>query len=221
MSTNTPQGRLREQLRQKRADLILEAAEDLLIRKGYHNASMDEIAAQAGVAKGTLYQHFPAKEDLFLALFEKTLARFEQAVQHALLSAGNARQKLEHILQYVYGEHHKEHVYLLHQLRKNGELNLRLQEKQGRFGERIEQVTAQIRRILEEGKTAGLFASTITTDLMVHFFLYMLAFSGDEYLTDQPDTPEELLPQVEYLLFSGILSEGEKQVPCRNILSER
>lgn len=206
MLANTPQGRLREQLRQKRADLILEAAEDLLIRKGYHSASMDEIAAQAGVAKGTLYQHFPTKEELFLALFDKTLDRFEQVVQQALLSAGDAQHKLKQILAYVYGEHRKEHVYLLQQLRTNGELHQRFQADKGRFDERIGPVIAHIRRIVEEGKTEGLFATTVATDLLVHFFLSLLAFAGEEYLSGQPETSEALIPQLEHLLFRGIQS---------------
>lgn len=207
MSTDTPQGRLREQLRQKRTDLILEAAEEMLIKKGYYNASMDEIAAQAGVAKGTLYQHFPTKEDLFFALIEKALARFEQVVQQAALSSENARQKLGHIMSYVYGEHRGEHIYLLQLLHRNRELSQRLQAKKSRSGERINQVIAQIRCIVEEGKAEGCFTTTVATDLIVHFFLHMLAYSGDEHLPDQLEgMPEEFVPQLERLLFQGIQS---------------
>ncbi|HEU5381007.1 MAG TPA: TetR/AcrR family transcriptional regulator [Ktedonobacteraceae bacterium] len=207
MSTDTPQGRLREQLWQKRTDFILEAAEAILIRKGYSSVSMDEIAAQAGVAKGTLYQHFPTKEDLFFALIEKALIRFEQVIQQAILSGKDARQKLEHILSYVYGEHWREHAYLLQLLRKNEDLNRRLLAKKERSGERIDQVIGQIHCILEEGKTEGLFTRAIATDIMVHMFLLLLSFAGDEYAPDQPErTPEELIPQLEHLLFQGIQS---------------
>lgn len=207
MSADTPQSRLREQLRQKRTDFILEAAEEIIIRKGYYSTSMDEIAAQAGVAKGTLYHHFPTKEDLFLALIERALAHFEQVVRQAVLSSENARQKLEHILFYVYGEHRREHGYLLQLLRRNGDLNLRLQAKKGLSGEHVDQVVDQIRRIFEEGKAEGIFATNVTTDLMVHFFLHLLSLSGDEHLPEQQErTLEELIPQLEHLLFRGIQS---------------
>lgn len=207
MSTDTPQSRLREQLRQRRTELILETAEEILIKKGYYNASMDEIAAQAGVAKGTLYQHFPTKEDLFLALVEKALARFEQAIQQAITSSDNARQKLVCIIHYVYGEYRGEHRHLLQLLRKNGELSQRLRIKKGQSGERIDQVIGQIRRILEEGKAEGLFTTTIATDLMLHLFLHLLSLSGDEHLSSpQEGTPEELIAQLEHLLFQGIQS---------------
>lgn len=207
MSADTPQSRLREQLRQKRTDFILEAAEEILIKKGYHNASMDEIAAQAGVAKGTLYQHFPTKEDLFFALIEKAVARFEQVVQQVVLSSGNARQKLEHIMAYIYGEHRGEHMYLLQLLHRNGDLSQRLLARKGSSGERIDQLVGQIRSILEEGKADGLFTTALSTDLMVHFFLHVLSFCGDEHLPDQPEgAPTGLIPQLEHLLFRGIQS---------------
>lgn len=208
MSTDTPQARLREKLRQKRSELILEVAEELLLKKGYANASMDEIAAHAGVAKGTLYQHFLTKEDLFFALFEKALIRFEQVVQQAVDSSRNARQKLESILSYVYGEHRGEHVHLLQLLRRNADLSQRLQAKQGHSRERMDQVIQQLRRILEDGKAEGLFTTAVTTDLMLHLFLHLLSLSGDEHLPSlSEEKPEELISQLEHLLFLGIQKE--------------
>jgi AcrR family transcriptional regulator len=46
-------------------DKILESAAKIFSQKGYHKASMDEIAADAGVAKGSLYYHFQNKSQLF------------------------------------------------------------------------------------------------------------------------------------------------------------
>ncbi len=71
--TGTPHRSLKERQRQERAALILQAAEEVLAEKGYHETSMDEIAARVGVAKGTVYLHFPSKEDLVFALFEQEL----------------------------------------------------------------------------------------------------------------------------------------------------
>lgn len=47
---------------------ILAAAVTIFAKQGYDNASVDEIAFQANVAKGTFYYHFKSKEDLFISL---------------------------------------------------------------------------------------------------------------------------------------------------------
>lgn len=52
-------------------DLIVEAATQVFLQKGFGGASMDEIAKAAGVAKQTLYGYFAGKDDLFLAIIER------------------------------------------------------------------------------------------------------------------------------------------------------
>ncbi|MCF8062682.1 MAG: TetR/AcrR family transcriptional regulator [Deltaproteobacteria bacterium] len=49
---------------------IIEAAARVFARKGFFNASVAEIAAEAGVGKGTLYEYVASKSDLFFAVFE-------------------------------------------------------------------------------------------------------------------------------------------------------
>ena len=49
--------------------LILAAARRMLIKRGFQDIVLDEIAHEAGVAKGTLFLHFKSKEDLFSAVF--------------------------------------------------------------------------------------------------------------------------------------------------------
>jgi AcrR family transcriptional regulator len=48
---------------------ILQAAHDLFIQQGYHGTSMRQIATQAGVALGGVYNHFDSKEQVFKAVF--------------------------------------------------------------------------------------------------------------------------------------------------------
>ncbi len=49
---------------------ILTAAVTCFARKGYHRTTMDEIVAESGLSKGTLYWYFKSKQDLFLEIFE-------------------------------------------------------------------------------------------------------------------------------------------------------
>jgi AcrR family transcriptional regulator len=52
----------------ERADRILDAAGELMIRLGYRKVTIDDIAGQAGIGKGTVYLHWRTKERLFEAL---------------------------------------------------------------------------------------------------------------------------------------------------------
>ncbi len=73
--------------REERADRILDAAAELIQRWGYKKTTIDDIARQAGVAKGTIYLHWKTREALFQALLTREyLTLVEQFRQH-LLSA--------------------------------------------------------------------------------------------------------------------------------------
>jgi AcrR family transcriptional regulator len=63
---------------------ILDAALEVFSSRGYHAASIDEIAHQAGISKALIYEHFPSKKDLHASLLERhTLEIFERLAQSA------------------------------------------------------------------------------------------------------------------------------------------
>lgn len=71
LSEGPPQSRTRRQPqphgRQLREDRILDAAATLLVRWGYRKTTIDDVAREAGVGKGTIYLHWKDKNELFLA----------------------------------------------------------------------------------------------------------------------------------------------------------
>ena len=205
MPANTSQPSLKEMLRQKRAEYILEVAGTVLLEKDYRDASMDEIAARAGVSKGTLYQHFLTKDDLIFALIDQSFVRFEQIVQQASVAPESAQSKLEHILRAVHVEQHGVRTQLHRLLESNEDLRRRAQEHQGKLRARIDQATGQIRSILEEGRVAGAFDTTISTELLLQTFLHLLSIKTQERLfTQEHLSPEEIVVQMRRLFFHGI-----------------
>ena len=66
---------------------ILAAARHLMGQQGFAATSMDEVAAQAGLAKGAVYHHFPSKAALFEAVFEAVSADLAQEVAAAARNA--------------------------------------------------------------------------------------------------------------------------------------
>jgi AcrR family transcriptional regulator len=67
---------------------------EVFVARGYHAAAMDEIADRAGVSKPVLYQHFPGKQDLYLALLDESVEALIEAVRSALLSTTDNRQRV-------------------------------------------------------------------------------------------------------------------------------
>lgn len=72
--------------RSARRAQLMEAAQSVFVEAGYHGAAMDEIAERANVSKPVLYQHFPGKLDLYLALLEHHTREVPELVNAALTS---------------------------------------------------------------------------------------------------------------------------------------
>ncbi|MDH4416887.1 TetR family transcriptional regulator [Acidovorax sp. HMWF029] len=73
-SASTAAGTKRERRKEARPGELLEAALDLFVEKGFAATRVDEVAARAGVSKGTLFLYFPSKEELFKAVVRENIA---------------------------------------------------------------------------------------------------------------------------------------------------
>ena len=73
-----------ERRRQQTREHLLAAAAEVFAERGFHGASLDEVAAVAGFTKGAVYSNFKNKEDLFLALFKANYDREMDAIRTAL-----------------------------------------------------------------------------------------------------------------------------------------
>jgi AcrR family transcriptional regulator len=73
---------------------LLGAAQEVFVAQGYHAAAMDEIAERAGVSKPVLYQHFPGKLELYLALLDESVEELTGIMRDALSSTTDNRQRV-------------------------------------------------------------------------------------------------------------------------------
>jgi TetR/AcrR family transcriptional regulator len=64
----------RERRKEARPGELLDAALALFVEKGFAATRVEEVAARAGVSKGTLFLYFPSKEELFKAVVRETIA---------------------------------------------------------------------------------------------------------------------------------------------------
>ncbi|MGW3866701.1 TetR/AcrR family transcriptional regulator [Streptomyces sp. NPDC005047] len=76
-----------------RAASVRAALRSLVAQNGFHGASMNAIAREAGVATGTAYTHYASKDDLVLATYAETKAELGQAITADLKSDAPAGQR--------------------------------------------------------------------------------------------------------------------------------
>ncbi len=91
-------GRAGRMPRPARRKQLLAAAQEVFVAHGYHAAAMDDIAERAGVSKPVLYQHFPGKLELYLALLDAQAAALSDAVISALAGTTDNEQRIHGVL---------------------------------------------------------------------------------------------------------------------------
>ena len=74
---------------------LLSAAQEVFVENGYHAAAMDEIAERAGVSKPVLYQHFPGKLELYLALLDLHVDDMVNRCREALASTHENKLRVQ------------------------------------------------------------------------------------------------------------------------------
>lgn len=80
--------------RKERRAQLLESALEVFVAQGYHAAAMDDIAERAGVSKPVLYQHFPGKLDLYLALLDESCSTVIASCREALASTPDNKHRV-------------------------------------------------------------------------------------------------------------------------------
>lgn len=86
------------QVREKK-QIILEIATRIFSRYGYNKTSLDEIAAEARIAKGTIYYYFPSKEELFISVVRAQANSFVDEMRRKLSQEKGFEEKLRYFIQ--------------------------------------------------------------------------------------------------------------------------
>jgi AcrR family transcriptional regulator len=147
--------------------LILETAIGIFASKGYHNTTMQDIADALSIAKGTIYEYFPNKEDLFLAVYDMWMDEYEQAMNDAVDDHFDPVSKADALIDTTveFYEKHARYAPLLlefwaHALRSSSDIFLiRIREMKKRLVQIGIEVTNQMQKLhLFKNVDAGSFA---------------------------------------------------------------
>lgn len=102
LDTGSPRPRGGRMPRRERRAQLLESALEVFVAQGYHAAAMDDIADRAGVSKPVLYQHFPGKLDLYVALLDASCDTIIDNCRAALASTTDNRDRVAATMKVFY-----------------------------------------------------------------------------------------------------------------------
>jgi AcrR family transcriptional regulator len=188
-------------------DLILDATDRLLARYGYKKMTMEDLAQEVGIGKGTIYLHFPSKEDVVLSHVDRIVARLKDELWKVARGAGTPPSRLRRMLvlrvmfRFDSVQHYTESLSdLLAALRPG-----LLARRRRHFEEEAEVIS----EVLDEGRRDGLFdfrdeAAAARTLLTATNALLPYSLSARE-LGGRAELESEATRVVEMLL-AGLLS---------------
>jgi AcrR family transcriptional regulator len=165
-----PQRAVRDYAKTAYTEAILDAAERLFLRVGYHDAKMADVAAEAGVAVGTLYKYFDSKEEVFASLSARVRNDLMGLLEGAV-SSDDPLERLRDLVRrsFVYAEDHGAMLAIYTQLGVVSELQIR-----SAGGEAAEQIfdkfLERIEAILVDGVSRGLIRDDLPAAVLATVF---------------------------------------------------
>ncbi len=194
---------------------IVKAAEEVFAHADFHEVLTDEIAARAGIGKGTLYRYFRSKEELYLAAIGEGLTELHATVTAVLQKNTPLPETIARLTRTLIGYfwHKRDFFVLLHRLEPKLKDHERA-EWQARRGEIVRMLSEVIRRAAVRGEAARLNARLAT-----EAFLGMIR-SVCVYRLDS-DRPEEVAETVAQLFLFGLQKRpgSERRVRARAALA--
>jgi len=190
-------------------DLILDATDRLLMRYGYKKMTMDDLAREVGIGKGTIYLHFPGKEEVVLSHIDRIVDRLKEQLQITARSNETPANRLRQMLmtrvlvRFDSVQHYTESLSdLLAAIRPS------LLVRRKRHFEGEARILAEV---LKEGRRTGAFVftdalATASTLLLATNSLLPYSLSGRE-LGKRKDV-EEQTARIAELLLNGLLSRA-------------
>jgi AcrR family transcriptional regulator len=88
----------RSERQQRTREELVDAAERLFSRKGFHATTIDAVAAEAGFTKGAVYSNFESKEDLFFTVYERRVDRRVEQMEAAIRAASTPTDALRRMV---------------------------------------------------------------------------------------------------------------------------
>lgn len=190
-----------------RRDQVLDAAERVFALKGFHQATMQEIAREAEYATGTLYTMFESKDALFAAVVERRLPQIAQHLRDAMALAASPRERVERLVRAFFEFFGARKPLFQIYVHVTGGF---LWNVKAELGERVHEHHLAFLQFLEgvfrEGIRAGEFRSTLEPRLAAVGLIGILTAAATDWITQTPERSFEALRPAADELISALFS---------------
>jgi len=187
-----------------RKEDIMKAAANLFSQKTYHDVTMDQIAEEVGIAKGTIYLYFESKENLYLGILEHTHETIESILVKEIEKNDPAPQKLKKVLTLIF-QFYFQNRDVLRILTRD---ETRLIREHFDFTERWRHRRIKLyRKILEKGIKEGSFRPA-NTELMALIIFGLVGSVMSYYPKDM--TAGEIAEEVFSMISEGIMTSRKE-----------
>ncbi|MDF9408994.1 MAG: Fatty acid metabolism regulator protein [Pelotomaculum sp. PtaB.Bin013] len=181
---------------------IFDAAVKVFAEKGFARATVEEIAKQAGIAKGTIYYNYKGKKELFLSLLEEGIERLEAAVSREVARKDTVLAKLEALVsaQLSFFEEYRDYCKIL------------LSEVWGlghRWEEQVQRLRSgyfkTIQELLEKGQAEGVIRDDLETETTAAAIFGAVGVAAlDRFVFAQEYKYDQILQTLRQFLLKGV-----------------
>jgi TetR/AcrR family fatty acid metabolism transcriptional regulator len=190
------------------ADKILNVAVRLFATHRFHEARMEDIAACAGVGKGTLYRYFKDKEELHTALLERATEQILERLHAAAQVGDDPVSKLEALVA-TFLQFHDDHPHVFDLLQHAEALSRPDQYFPWQKARTLS--VDMVKQVLEEGQAKGVFRGADNTALM----LLLGGIRAIIRFGDKP-RPPDLARRIAELFLHGVAGAQPSVAPTAN-----
>lgn len=190
----------KERDRQLRRSDILKAAEHLFALKGYHEATIRDIAKEAQYATGTVYLHFKDKDALYFALFEEKMKSLQFTLKEKIGQVKDVRKKLEIFVQegLVFFEKNQDFFRIF--ISEGNELLSERRILKSRTGLQMQEYTT---RLLKEAQEQGVVSRDFDAEQIAEVFTSIIKTIIQRWLEEKNDNLIDLSGVILRLFLNG------------------
>ncbi|GIO29451.1 TetR family transcriptional regulator [Paenibacillus albilobatus] len=164
LNSKTRWDREREEAKQQRVSLMLEAAQRVFNRKGLDKATMQDVATEAHMGVATVFRHFPKKDKLIVAVATKIIDSQTETFEEILHRPGTCYERLEQMLDVFIGfvgDHHSENTKLIEAFESYAAQSREPLEDLPVYSAAVGRIQSSLSQILKDGVNDGSLRSDL------------------------------------------------------------